>query len=149
MFTKSIFVGTDTIHSLATCLVVWSTIRLLGATQTMLALNFTFCVGYLMYGYYQKIEVHSTRITWTLPQCVLTLALIALSFDYYDDSHKHTKKDDDEDKDKEDSSTKNAPSLLLILSKVYFPPTFLIGPQVRLSHFKQFMNLKQSYMNEW
>ena len=43
-----------------------------------------FCVqGYLCIGYYVTMT-DSYMITWTTPQCVLTLRLIGLTYDVYD-----------------------------------------------------------------
>lgn len=157
--------GTETIHSLLTCMVVWSSIYLLGTTRVMVVVNFIFCIGYLLFGYHQKLAQNESpeaanAITWTLPQCVLTLSLIALSFDVYDgkislqiepeDASVTTTSDSSANRrlQTNDDNDKKIPSLLLILSKVYFPPTFLIGPQVRFKDFQQFINLKQSFLGE-
>lgn len=133
---------------------------MLGKTRVMVSVNFIFCIGYLMFGYRQKMlqeESTSTAntVTWTMPQCVLTLSLIALSFDVYDGKISLKIQSDDTSKteistneQQNNENQKNIPSLLLILSKVYFPPTFLIGPQVRFKEFQQFISLKQSFLDE-
>lgn len=49
-----------------------------------LLFNFLFTFTYLLYGYYLTQVDASYTITWTMPQCVLALRLIAISFDLYD-----------------------------------------------------------------
>jgi lysophospholipid acyltransferase 5 len=41
--------------------------------------------GYLVVGYYlEQVSGKEYNISWTMPQCVLTLRLTAVAFDLYD-----------------------------------------------------------------
>src|SRR5699024_6897470 len=56
-----------------------------------LAVNFLFTLAHLLYGYRLTQVDWRYSITWTIPQCVLTLRLIALSFDLYDGKNQFKK----------------------------------------------------------
>ena len=75
--------GLKTIHSLLVCLFCYTVLNIFNI-QTALILNFTVPLIYLIYGCYVTQIGSKYTITWTLPQCVLTLKLIAISFDIYD-----------------------------------------------------------------
>lgn len=114
----------------------------------MVTLNWLFCMGYLLTGYYFKLLSGTTKLTWTMPQCVLTLSLIGLSFDVYDGEEnkkldKRRKPDQvplsSKDAKFEDTALPQVPSLLTILSKVFFPQTFLVGPQLKFNDYLQFI----------
>lgn len=57
--------------------------RLLDGNVVSVLVNFAFCSGYLLWGYYVTLS-EEYAFEWTIPQCVLTLRLIAVSFDVYD-----------------------------------------------------------------
>ena len=62
---------------------VHTLIKILDGNLASVVMTFTFCTSYLMYGYY-IIFSEEYAFAWTIPQCVLTLRLIAVSFDVYD-----------------------------------------------------------------
>lgn len=80
-----------------------------------------------------------------MPQCVLTLSLIALSFDIYDNEKNQQSKE----LLNEDTALNRSPSLIEILSKIYFPPTFLIGPQIKFKHYLSFIQSNQNRLSKW
>ncbi|XP_027201923.2 lysophospholipid acyltransferase 5-like [Dermatophagoides pteronyssinus] len=146
--------GIDTIHSLITCFTIYCSIRLLGPTRLMVILNFVFCMSYLLYGYYDKYQnnLHDV-LTWTMPQCVLTLSLIALSFDIYDGQQNlKSKENPNRNNDKkiiitnEDTAIERIPTIIEILSKCYFPPIFLIGPQIKFKDYIIFIESNESIL---
>ncbi|UXI16944.1 hypothetical protein NH340_JMT02887 [Sarcoptes scabiei] len=142
------------IHSLVVGCSVWISIKFLGPSKLMVANNFVLSMTYLFYGYYQKYISKSKGFTWTMPQCVLTLSMIALSFDVYD-GHISRKKSSTTLKTNDNSVIPmsqdetmiyHTPSLIEILSKIYFPPTFMIGPLLSFKHYLQYIESKQSFL---
>lgn len=98
-------------------------------------------------------DVH--EITWTMPQCVLTLSLMALSFDIYD-GHRNLKSRKQCSNDKktlplmnEDTALERIPTFIEIISKIYFPPIFLIGPQVKFKDYIDFIESRESIFESW
>lgn len=80
-----------------------------------------------------------------MPQCVLTLSLIALSFDIYDNQrNQHSK-----EMINEDTALNGPPSLIELLSKVYFPPSFLIGPQIKFKNYLIFIHSNENRLSKW
>lgn len=78
--------GSDLIHSLVNCLVCYIVLKVFNI-KIAVVINFLFTLIYLLYGCY-SIQIGSDySIKWTLPQCVLTLRLIAISIDIYDGFH--------------------------------------------------------------
>jgi lysophospholipid acyltransferase 5 len=78
--------GSDLIHSLVNCLVCYLVLKFF-KIKIAVVINFLFTLIYLLYGCY-SIQIGSNySIKWTLPQCLLTLRLIAISFDIYDGFH--------------------------------------------------------------
>ena len=75
--------GLNIIHSLVVCLFCYAIIRVF-STKTALVVNFTIPLIYLLYGCYVTQIGFNYNISWTIPQCVLTLRLIAITFDVYD-----------------------------------------------------------------
>lgn len=138
--------GFDAGHSLATIIASWTIMKLLGPTRTMVAVNFTFVSSYLLYGYYLNKSSHSTTFTWTLPQCVLTLSLIAQGFDIYDGRVNVVNKAKGGQCTNEDTALESAPTLLETLSKSYFPSVVLIGPQLRFKDFLVFIQSKENLL---
>lgn len=73
----------NALHSFINCVFCYTTLKYVNA-RVALTLNFIFTNLYLLYGYYvNQLDWHYT-VTWTIPQCMLTLKLIAFSFDIYD-----------------------------------------------------------------
>jgi lysophospholipid acyltransferase 5 len=71
-------------------------------------------------------------ISWTLPHCVLTLRLIGIAFDYYDGQQNPAHLS----KDQLIVCLKRCPTLLELLGHVYFPATFMVGPQFPMKRYK-------------
>jgi len=80
---------------------VHTVIRILDGNAVSVILSFAFCSGYLLWGYYVTFS-EEYAFEWTIPQCVLTLRLIAVSFDVYDGERERRRK-----RNKKDSGTNN------------------------------------------
>ena len=100
-----------------------------------------------MFGYYRKEWTNSDRFTWTLPQCVLSLALIAVSFDLYDGAKNVHKKKNDKKLLNLDTALEKEPELLEFFGKLYFAPSFLIGPQIGFKDYREFSQQKNNQNN--
>ena len=72
-------------HTAATVVTVHALIHSLDGSLASVVSCFTFCSGYLLWGYYVTLS-EEYAFEWTIPQCVLTLRLIAVAFDAYDGS---------------------------------------------------------------
>lgn len=87
-------------------------------------------------GYYMT-ETDLYDIKWTTPHCVLVLRLIGLTFDVCDTyEHKNGKPK----KEMDYYGIEKTPNLLEIASYVYFPASFLAGPQFPYHLYERFMN---------
>lgn len=87
-------------------------------------------------GYYTT-ETDTYDIKWTTPHCVLVLRLIGLTFDICDT---HAFKNGAPKKEMDYYGIDKIPNLLEIASFVYFPASFLAGPQFPYHLFERFMN---------
>lgn len=75
--------GLNSIHYLVNCCFCYCTLKWLPGKWAVI-FNFIFTFTYLMTGYWLNQVEWNYSITWTMPQCVLTLRLIAISFDIFD-----------------------------------------------------------------
>lgn len=127
--------GSQIYHSVVCILVQFLMLRLMGRTVTNVLSSFIFQMGYLLAGYYYT-ATQDYDIKWTMPQCVLTLKLIGLSFDYYD-GRKEPSEGNDQQKN---SALPSVPSLLEVFGFSYFYGGFLVGPQFTLLKYQQLVN---------
>ena len=87
---------------------------------------------------------------WTIPQCVLTLRLIAVAFDVSDG---YKSKNDSSTNDSSSSSSKNdealdrIPDFLELLGHSYFPASFLVGPQFGIKKYLDFVSSEQTVLH--
>lgn len=90
--------GFDIYHSLITCFFCYAVLYFVNI-KIALVVNFVAPMVYLVVGCYLTQIGNNYSITWTLPQCVLTLRLIAVTFDVFDGyGNKRMKKDDEKAK---------------------------------------------------
>ena len=75
--------GIDAFHSLINCCFCYFILKTT-PKRFAVAINFIFTMIYLLYGYYQTQLDWNYSLSWTMPQCLLTLRLIAISFDLMD-----------------------------------------------------------------
>ena len=87
--------GFDIAHSLITCFFCYAVLKFANI-KIALAVNFIVPMVYLVVGCYLTQIGANYSLTWTLPQCVLTLRLIAVTFDVYDGLGNQMRKKKDE-----------------------------------------------------
>ena len=114
--------------------------------------SYTSCLkSYLLWGYYQT-QTEEYAFEWTIPQCVLTLRLIAVAFDVYDGRRIEFFRKRSEASAKEiveKSAMERLPSLLELLADCYFPASFFVGPQFEIRRYIDFINRDESYFSYW
>lgn len=71
-----------------------------------------------------------------MPHCVLTLRLIGLAFNYSDGHQDESKLSINQKK----VSLKTLPSFLEVAAFVYFPGSFLVGPQFNIKSYLDYVN---------
>ena len=113
-----------------------------------------------MWGYTETQTGLEYSFGWTVPQCVLTLRLIALTFDVYD-GQKNAKllrtstnsavkgTDDRPELINEDTAVDRIPTLLELLSHAYFPASFVIGPQVKYKKYLKYIDSNENFLPKW
>lgn len=84
--------GINVFHSLVNCCFCYLVTRWL-APRIAIVLTLVTTMVYLLVGYRLNQVDWTYSITWTIPQCILTLRLIAFSFDIYDGQNKQKKSD--------------------------------------------------------
>ncbi len=90
---------------------------------------------------------------------MLTLRLIALTFDVYDgyQNSKLSKISDNEVNSptakripiNEDTAVGKSPTLIELLSHAYFPGSFLIGPQVKYKNYLEYIASNENFLPKW
>jgi PREDICTED: similar to MGC81123 protein len=96
------------------------------------------------------IQTDKYTFEWTIPQCVLTLRLIAITFDIYDGQRIKNQEVTKEVISRdivENSALLETPSFLEILSISFFPSSFLVGPQFEARRFLKFYSNEKSSLN--
>ncbi|XP_050683772.1 lysophospholipid acyltransferase 5 [Leptidea sinapis] len=128
--------GLSFAHNLVPVAVIYLTTKLLGPGRNNAIITLIFNMVYLLNGYIQT-ESEDYDITWTMPHCVLTLKVIALSFDLWDGQKKkegvvlsaNTSK----------TAVENLPEILDLLGFIYFPACFLVGPTFSFRRYQDFV----------
>ncbi|CAL4063406.1 unnamed protein product, partial [Meganyctiphanes norvegica] len=126
--------GSSIIHSAVCTLVAWLGIVMIGGTVTSVLFAFLFQMTYLLAGYYYT-GTDTYDIKWSMPHCVLTLRLIALTYDVYDGKKDPAKLS----KDQQKTALPQVPSLLEVTAHTYFPASFLVGPQFSMRRYLDFV----------
>ncbi|CAG4942285.1 unnamed protein product [Colias eurytheme] len=117
--------GLSFIHNAIPAIVIYLTTMFIGVGKMNAIITFFFNMAYLLTGYVMT-ESEDYDITWTMPHCVLTLKLIALSFDMWDGEKMNQGEELSSNNKK--TALQNPPTLLELLGFVYFPACFLVGP---------------------
>ncbi|XP_058792721.1 lysophospholipid acyltransferase 5 [Phymastichus coffea] len=125
------------LHSAYALLGTYAAFKVLGRTTTSVLTVFLFNMVYLLWGYYTT-ATKDYDIKWTMPQCVLTLRLIGLAFDLVDGKQP----DDKLSSTQKTTALREDPSLLEMAAYVYFPGSFLIGPQFSMKRYLDYVNGK-------
>ena len=119
--------GFSFLWTTVTIIVVFAILYNRGGTKFSIVLTWIVSVGHLWYGYYSNHRIEEYIYDWTIPHSVLSLKLIAVSFDLYDgvQSRRKSKKMSIQNADAID----RCPTLFQLFSHCYFPGSFLVGPQ--------------------
>ncbi|XP_014228355.1 lysophospholipid acyltransferase 5 [Trichogramma pretiosum] len=122
--------GMDMSHSVYALCLTFLTFKVFGSTWTSVLVTFAYNMIHLLYGYYTT-STDDYDIKWTMPHCVLTLRLIGLAYDLLDGSQPDAKLSVTQRK----TALRRQPSLLEMAAYVYFPGSFLIGPQFSMRRY--------------
>lgn len=125
--------GTDFRHSLTTVIIVYLILRLTGGNINSIIFVFVFTMLYLLIGYYSVLS-DKYQFRWTMAQCVLTLKLIGLTFDIYDGA----RPEDSLSVQQKERALDKVPSFLEVAGYIYFPASFLVGPQFSMKRYLSF-----------
>lgn len=106
--------------------------------------------SYLLWGYW-RTQSDEYAFEWTIPQCVLTLRLIAVVFDVYD-GYRLIKLEKSENAAnaqeiiKNDEALYKPPTFMQLAAHSYFPASFLVGPQFGLKRYLNFVSVTDSFL---
>lgn len=131
--------GTSLYHNTIPAIVIYLTTTFLGPGKNNVIVTFVFNMTYLLVGYIVT-ESEDYDITWTMPQCVLTLKLIALSFDTWDGLKK--KNGEELSVNNKITALETPPTFVELMGFVYFPACFLVGPIFSFRRYKDFITDK-------
>nr|AIN34694.1 fatty alcohol acetyltransferase [Agrotis segetum] len=131
--------GISMYHNAIPAIVIYLSTKFLGPGKNNAIVTFAFNMTYLLAGYVVT-ESEDYDITWTMPHCVLTLKLIALSFDLWDG--KKMLKGEELSANNKLTALESQPSFLELLGFVYFPACFLVGPIFSFRRYKDFISDK-------
>ncbi|GFG41009.1 hypothetical protein Cfor_12605 [Coptotermes formosanus] len=126
--------GWEVLHSVASVLVVYGILLIVGGTLISVMCVFIFTMVYLLAGYYMT-GTETYDIKWSMPQCVLTLRLIGLAFDLFDGK----KLEEELSQEQKKTALSKMPSLLEVAGYTYFPASFLVGPQFPMKRYLDFV----------
>lgn len=131
-------VGDGVTHSLYTILFTYLVLLCLGGSIAAVSVTFVLNMTYLLAGYwYMALEEYD--ISWTMPQCVLCLRLIALSWDLYDGERQRINPAS-LSKDQQKTALSSSPNILEMLSHSFFIGGYFVGPQFSLAKYRQFVS---------
>ena len=127
-------VGDGVTHSLYTILFTYLVLLCLGGSIAAVSVTFVLNMTYLLAGYwYMALEEYD--ISWTMPQCVLCLRLIALSWDLYDGERRRINPAS-LSKDQQKTALSSSPNILEMLSHSFFIGGYFVGPQFSLAKYR-------------
>ncbi|CAH0549779.1 unnamed protein product [Brassicogethes aeneus] len=131
--------GNEMFHNVLATFFTFCVLSVLQGTATSVAITFVFNLTYLLIGYiYSSTDGYD--INWTLPQCILVLRLIAISFDLYDGKQPEETLSAENKK----VALKELPSILELYGHSLFPTSFLVGPQFSMRRYLDFVEGKFS-----
>ncbi|XP_043528844.1 lysophospholipid acyltransferase 5 [Frieseomelitta varia] len=127
--------GFNILHSAATVYVTYRVLKRLGGSSLSVIIIFIFNMAYLLCGYYMT-STDDYDIKWTMPQCVLALRLIGLSFNLLDGQ----KSEEKLSASQKQVALKEQPTFLEIAAFTYFPGSFLVGPQFSMKRYLDYVH---------
>lgn len=134
----------DVIHSLATILGTWLIMRL-APRKWVGVVSFVFNLGYLLAAYYHVSSADNYDIDFTMLQCVLTLRLIGLAYDYADGGLPEGKVSEYQRANR----LVALPDLLEVLGHSYHWAGLLVGPQYSMATYRRFLNGDERMPPTW
>nr|ATJ44585.1 acetyltransferase 18 [Helicoverpa assulta] len=129
--------GTSMYHNAIPAIVIYLSTKYLGPGKMNAIFTFAFNMVYLLAGYVMT-ESEDYDITWTMPHCVLTLKLIALSFDIWD-GEKFLKGEELSENNLK-TALPTQPTFLELIGFVYFPACFLVGPIFSFRRYRDYIS---------
>ena len=120
-------IGEGVTHSLYTIFLTYLTLLVLGGSLAGVSVSFLLNMTYLLAGYWYEAR-EEYDISWTMPQCVLCLRLIGLSWDLYD-GERLKKNPESLSKDQLKTALTTAPNILEMLSHSFFIGGYFVGEQ--------------------
>ena len=118
-------IGDGVTHSLYTIFMTYFTLLCLGGTLAAVSVSFLINMTYLLAGYWYEAR-EEYDISWTMPQCVLCLRLIGLSWDLYD-GERLKKNPESLSKDQLKTALSTSPNILEMLSHSFFIGGYFVG----------------------
>lgn len=131
--------GISMYHNAIPAVAIFISTKALGPGKYNAIVTFAFNMMYLLAGYVVT-ESEDYDITWTMPHCVLTLKLIALSFDLWDGQKMLQGKE--LSANNKLTALESPPTFMELLGFVYFPACFLVGPIFSFRRYKDFVSDK-------
>nr|XP_003701017.1 PREDICTED: lysophospholipid acyltransferase 5 isoform X1 [Megachile rotundata] len=125
----------STIHSATSLCITYLILKIFEGSFLSVLITFVFNMSYLLYGYFMT-STDDYDIKWTMPQCVLTLRLIGLAFNLLDGKSPEGKLSASQ----KQVALKEQPSFLEVAAFIYFPGSFLVGPQFSMKRYLDFVN---------
>jgi len=127
-------IGEGVTHNLYTIGATYLVLQLCGGTSLSVGLTFAINLSYLLAGYWYNGQEYD--VSWTMPQCVLCLRLIGLSWDVYD-GERQRMKPTSLSPDQKKSALASSPNILELLSHSFFVGGYFVGPQFTMKKYQQ------------
>lgn len=128
-------IGEGVTHSLYTILSTYLVLLVSGGTATSVLLSLVLNMGYLLTGYWY-MSGDEYDVSWTMPQCVLCLRLIGLTWDVYDGERQRLNPGS-LSPDQARTALSSSPNILEMLSHSFFIGGYFVGPQFSMAKFRQ------------
>lgn len=129
--------GTNLVHCIAAVILTFFIIKHCSSKYLIpisWLTNLTYlCVGHYFYPIYEEGDYN-----WTLPQSILSLRLIGLTYDVYDSFYQAIHKRNTTSR--HCNHLTECPSLMEMLGYSFFPTGFIIGPQFSMNRYLKFVN---------
>lgn len=133
-------IGEGVTHSLYSILATYLILLISGGTIASVVFSFLINLAYLLAGYWYMAG-EDYDVSWTMPQCVLCLRLIGLTWDVYD-GERQKLKPESLSKDQTKTALSSPPNILEMLSHSFFIGGYFVGPQFPLRKFREIVSPK-------
>jgi len=126
--------GEGVTHNLYTIGANYLILQLCGGSILSVGLSFILNLSYLLAGYWYNGLVYD--MSWTLPQCVLCLRLIGLTWDVYD-GRRLKEHPESLSEIQTRSALSTNPNILEMLSHCFFIGGYFVGPQFTMRKYQE------------